>query len=130
VQGVGPKAALAVLDVLSPPELASAIARDDKAMVGRANGVGPKLAQRIVVELKDKPIGVGDIAAFHAQVQAHAHAAAPSVPSISGEAVAALMGLGTAEPLARRAVEHALGHLGEDAALKAVIKAALQELGR
>lgn len=129
VQGVGPKAALSVLDVLPPHELAAAIARDDKAMVGRANGVGPKLAQRIVVELKDKPIGVGDIAAFHAQVQAHA-SAAPPVPSVSGEAVAALMGLGAAEPLARRAVEHALGHLGEDAALKAIIKAALQELGR
>lgn len=131
VQGVGPKAALAVLDVLTPPELASAIARDDKAMVGRANGVGPKLAQRIVAELKDKPIGVGDIAAFHAQVQAHGQAAAPPpAASVSGEAVAALMGLGSAEPVARRAVEHAIGHLGEDAALKAVIKAALQELGR
>ena len=57
VQGVGPKAALGVLDVLSPGELAQAVARDDKAAVGRANGVGPKLALRIVVELKDKQLG-------------------------------------------------------------------------
>ena len=57
MQGVGPKAALGVLDVLSPGELAQAVARDDKAAVGRANGVGPKLAQRIVVELKDKLLG-------------------------------------------------------------------------
>jgi Holliday junction DNA helicase RuvA len=127
VQGVGPKAALSVLDVMSPPELAAAIAREDKALVGRAQGVGPKLAQRIVVELKDKPIGVGDIAAFHAQTQAHA---VPAGPSIAGEAVGALMGLGTAEALARRAVEQAVARLGEGASLQAVIKGALQELAR
>jgi Holliday junction DNA helicase RuvA len=127
VQGVGPKAALSVLDVMTPPELAAAVAREDKALVGRANGVGPKLALRIVTELKDKPIGVGDVAAFHAQVQAHA---APAAPSVAGEAVAALMGLGTAETLARRAVEQAIGRLGEDAALPAIIRGALQELGR
>ena len=127
VQGVGPKAALSVLDVMTPPELAAAVAREDKALVGRANGVGPKLALRIVTELKDKPIGVGDITAFHAQVQAHA---APAAPSVAGEAVGALMGLGTAETLARRAVEQAIARLGEDAALPAVIKGALQELNR
>ena len=103
VQGVGPKAALAVLDVLTPGELAAAIARDDKALVGRAQGVGPKLAQRIVVELKDKPIGGGDISAFHAQVQAGA--AVPAGPSVAGEAVAARMGLGTPEAVGRRAGE-------------------------
>ena len=56
IQGVGPKAALSVLDVLPPAELAGAVAREDKAAVGRANGVGPKLALRIVTELKDKPL--------------------------------------------------------------------------
>jgi Holliday junction DNA helicase RuvA len=126
VQGVGPKAALAVLDVLSPGELAAAVAREDKAQVGRANGVGPKLAQRIVVELKDKPIGGGDVAAFHAQVAAPAVAA----PSLAGDAVVALMGLGTPEAVGRRAVEKALERLGETAPLQAVIKGALQELGR
>jgi Holliday junction DNA helicase RuvA len=127
VQGVGPKAALAVLDVLSPGELAGAVAREDKAAVARANGVGPKLALRIVTELKDKPIGGGDIAAFHAQASAQFAAA---VPSVAGEAVAALMGLGTPEAVGRRAVDKALERLGEAAALQAVIKGALQELGR
>jgi Holliday junction DNA helicase RuvA len=126
IQGVGPKAALSVLDVLSPPELAAAAAREDKAAVARAQGVGPKLAQRIVVELKDKPISDGPVAAFHAQI------AAPEAakPSLAGEAVAALMGLGVAEAQARRVVEQAAGRLGEDAPAPALIKAALQELGR
>lgn len=127
VQGVGPKAALSVLDVLSPGELASAVAREDKALVGRANGVGPKLAQRIVVELKDKPIGGGDVASFHAQA---APAAAAAVPTVAGDAVVALMGLGTPEAVGRRAVEKALERLGEAAPLQTVIKGALQELGR
>jgi Holliday junction DNA helicase RuvA len=127
IQGVGPKAALSVLDVLSPPELASAVARDDKAAVARANGVGPKLAQRIVLELKGKPITEGPVAAFQPANYAPEQ---PPKPSVSGEAVAALMGLGVAEPHARRVVEHAVGRLGDDAAVPALIKAALQELGR
>ncbi|MBL8771644.1 MAG: Holliday junction branch migration protein RuvA [Phenylobacterium sp.] len=126
IQGVGPKAALAVLDVLPPAELAAAVAREDKALVARAQGVGPKLALRIVTELKGKPLGDGTVAAFHAQIQP----VAPSRPSASGEAVAALMGLGVAEPAARRVVEAAALRLGEDAEPPALIKAALQELGR
>jgi holliday junction DNA helicase RuvA len=123
VQGVGPKAALGVLDVLSPAELAQAVARQDRAQVGRAQGVGPKLAQRILVELKDKPISDGPVADFHAQAATHQ-------PSVAGEAVAALLGLQIAEVTARRAVDTALLKLGEEAAVPAVIKAALQELGR
>jgi Holliday junction DNA helicase RuvA len=126
IQGVGPKAALAVLDVLPPAELAAAVARDDKALVARAQGVGPKLALRIVTELKGKPIGDGTVAVFHAQ----AVAAQPAKASASGEAVAALMGLGVAEPAARRVVEAAAIRLGEEAEPPALIKAALQELGR
>ncbi|MFZ5720519.1 MAG: Holliday junction branch migration protein RuvA [Pseudomonadota bacterium] len=126
IQGVGPKAALSVLDVLPPAELAAAVARDDKAAVARANGVGPKLALRIVTELKGKPIHDGPVAAFHAGVPA----AQPAKPSASGEAVAALMGLGVAEPAARRVVEAAAVRLGEEAEPPALIKAALQELGR
>ena len=127
VQGVGPKAALAILDVMSPGELAGAVAREDKALVARAQGVGPKLAQRIVVELKDKPIG-GDLtfapsASGVAPAQVHR-------PTVSGEAVSALMGLGSAEAVARRAVEQAVARLGEEADVSAVIRAALQELGR
>ena len=126
IQGVGPKAALAVLDVLSPPELAAAAAREDKAAVARAQGVGPTRAQRIVVELKDTPTSDGPVAAFHASISAPE----PAKPSLAGEAVAALMGLGVAEPAARRVVEQAAGRLGDDAPAPALIKAALQELGR
>ncbi len=124
IQGVGPKAALGVLDVLTPGELAGAAQRGDKAVVARAIGVGPKLALRIVTELKDRPIGSEAVAAFHAS------AATPVAPTVSGEAVAALMGLGVAEPMARRVVEQAVLRLGEDVAEPVLIKAALQELGR
>jgi Holliday junction DNA helicase RuvA len=126
IQGVGPKAALGVLDVLSPGELADAVARQDKAAVARANGVGPKLAQRIVVELKDKPISDGPVAAFNAGASA-AHTA---LATASGEAVAALMGLGVAEITARRVVDQASLRLGDAAGEASLIKAALQELGR
>jgi Holliday junction DNA helicase RuvA len=123
IQGVGPKAALAVLDVLTPGELAAAAHVGDRAAVARANGVGPKLALRIVTELKGKPIAGEAVAAFHGQ--ARAPAASPT-----GEAVAALMGLGVAEVMARRVVDQAALRLGDDAPEAGLIKAALQELGR
>lgn len=126
VQGVGPKAALGVLDVLSPADLASAVARDDRAAVGRANGVGPKLAARIVVELKDKQLSD----AGHFLPAAVGAGPQLAVVSTSGEAAAALMGLGIAEHAARRAVDQALIRLGEDADLSIVIRSALQEFGR
>jgi Holliday junction DNA helicase RuvA len=127
IQGVGPKAAMAVLDVLSPAELASAVAREDKAAVGRASGVGPKLALRIVTELKDKPITDGPVL-----MTAPTSGAAPAKakPAPTGDAVAALMGLGVAEVNARRVVEAAAIQLGEEATVQALIKAGLQELGR
>ena len=114
--------------MLAPAELAAAAARDDKAAVARASGVGPKLAARIVAELKGKPISDTPVSAFHAEVTAAARAAAR--PSAAGEAVAALMGLGVAEAQGRRVVEQALGRLGDEAEAPALIKAALQELGR
>lgn len=126
IQGVGPKAAMAVLDVLPPAELAGAVARQDQALVARANGVGPKLAQRIVLELKGKPLGDGSVASFHEAATVRE----PAKPSASGEAVAALMGLGIAEPVGRRAVEHAALKMGEGADVSALVKAALQEIGR
>lgn len=125
IQGVGPKAAMAVLDVVSPAELAGAVAREDKALIGRASGVGPKLAQRIVTELKDKPISDGP--AVFAPAASPARSAAPSA---AGEAVSALMGLGVAEPMARRVIEQAVLRLGEEAEVSVLIKAGLQELGR
>lgn len=128
IQGVGPKAAMAVLDVLSPAELASAVAREDKAAVGRANGVGPKLALRIVTELKGKPITDGPV--LTAAPSATTAPSAPAKPAATGDAVAALMGLGVAEVNARRVVEAAAAKLGDDASVQALIKAGLQELGR
>lgn len=127
IQGVGPKAALSVLDVLPPAELAGAVAREDKAAVARANGVGPKLALRIVTELKGKPLG--DVSFTPSAPGVHAETPA-AAPSLTGEAVSALLGLGVAEINARRAVDQALIRLGDDADLSAVIRAALQELGR
>ncbi len=126
IQGVGPKAALSVLDVLPPGDLAAAVAREDKAAVARANGVGPKLALRIVTELKGKPLGAGGLTVAGAAPGP----VAVVVPSLTGEAVAALLGLGVVEVNARRAVDQALIRLGEGADLSAVIRAALQELGR
>lgn len=128
IQGVGPKAAMAVLDVLSPAELASAVAREDKAAVGRANGVGPKLALRIVTELKDKPITDGPV--LTAAPTSTSASSASAKPAPTGDAVAALMGLGVAEVNARRVVEAAADRLGEEATVQALIKAGLQELGR
>jgi Holliday junction DNA helicase RuvA len=128
IQGVGPKAAMAVLDVLPPAELAAAVARDDRAAIGRASGVGPKLAARIAQELKDKPLGDGLLVVGGAGT--HTPAAAAPPPSMAGEAVVALMGLGVAEALARRHVEQALARLGEDCSISDLIKSALQEIGR
>ena len=129
IQGVGPKAAMAVLDVLPPAELAGAVQRGDQALVARANGVGPKLAQRIVLELKGKPLGDGLVSGGTGP------GGGPEAPrvhrvSAAGEAVAALMGLGIAEPVGRRAVEHAVGQLGDEADVGALVKAALKEIGR
>jgi Holliday junction DNA helicase RuvA len=123
IQGVGPKAALGVLDVLTPADLAGAVARDDKSLVARASGVGPKLALRIITELKGKSLSEGP-------VEAGAPHQAPARLSAAGEAVSALMGLGISEPQARRAVDHGLSQTGGDADLATLIKAALQEVGR
>ena len=89
--------------------------------------MGPKLALRIVTELKGKPLGDVSFAphapGMHVEI-------APPPPSITGEAVSALLSLGVVEVNARRAVDQALIRLGEEAELSTVIRAALQELGR
>lgn len=121
VQGVGSKVALAILSALSTEELQRACAGGDSAMVARANGVGPKLASRIVNELKDKagalPAAPGSPAA--------AIAAAPS-GTPSADAVSALQNLGFKPNVATDAVARALDELGEGAELNALIRVALK----
>ena len=119
VQGVGSKMALAVLSALSTEELQRAIAGGDAAMVARAQGVGPKLASRIVNELKDKagalPVGMGSGAA--ADMRAG---------SASADAVSALQNLGFKPVVAASAVAQAVAELGEDAGLNELVRVALK----
>lgn len=127
VQGVGPKAALSVLDILNPRELAHAVATEDKSRVGKANGVGPKLAQRIVIELKGKALSASE--GFAPLTGASAQIVTPA-PTVNGESVAALMGLGIPEAQSRQAVEIAVRELGPEAELAAVIRASLKAVGK
>ena len=124
IQGVGPKAAHAVLDVLSPGQLAHAVANEDKTAISRASGVGPKLAVRILTELKGKIIQTAEFTPIATK------GAAPAKASVSGEAVAALLGLGVNETQARLAVETAQQALGPDAELPVLIRTALKNLGK
>jgi Holliday junction DNA helicase RuvA len=120
VQGVGSKMALAVLSALSTAELQTACAHGDAAMVARAQGVGPKLAGRIVNELKDK---AGVLPAGSAP-----GAAAIPLPagSATADAVSALQNLGFKPAVATAAVAEAVGELGEGADLNALVRVALK----
>jgi len=117
VQGVGSKMALAVLSALSVDEVQRACAAGDAAMVARAQGVGPKLAGRIVNELKDKagalPAGLGVSVAVPAG-------------SASADAVSALQNLGFKPQVATLAVARAIEELGEGAELDALIRVGLK----
>ncbi len=119
VQGVGGRVALAILSVLDADELNRAIASQDKAMVARANGVGPKLAERIVRELKDK---VGGLALGGA-------AALPSTGT-APDAVSALINLGFRPAEASVAVAKADEELGAGAGLDALVRVALKKVAR
>ena len=121
VQGVGARVALAILSALDPAELARAVAAQDKATVARANGVGPKLAERIVRELKDK---VGGIALGPA-------AAAQIAPvGAAADAASALLNLGFRPAEAASAVAAADSELGADATLNALVRLALRKAAR
>jgi len=122
VQGVGSKVALAILSVLHPDELARAVAQGDAAQVARAHGVGPKLAQRIVNELKDK---AGGIALGPAGA-----GAPPAVGGHAADAVSALQNLGFKPAEAARAVGEADRDLGPGASLDALVRAALKKAAR
>jgi Holliday junction DNA helicase RuvA len=119
VQGVGGKVALAILSALSPDELARAISQDDKAMIGRANGVGPKLAARIANELQGK-LGVTGLGG--SAVAPRAGAAA--------DALSALANLGFKPADASAAVNAAQDELGPDAGLDALVRLALKKAAK
>lgn len=140
IPGVGAKVALAVLDVLSPGELMQAAELDDRASIGRANGVGPKLATRIAQELKGRtpPQGI---------VLAEAGTGAFTPPSntagteearreglgdmaLRNQAISALVNLGFAQPDAMRAVAQAYRTFDDDPPVSVLVKAALKELNR
>ena len=123
VQGVGARIALGVLSVLAPEALTTAILAQDKAALARAEGVGPKLAQRIAIELKDK---VGDIALGAAALAAPASADGAA----ANDAVSALVNLGYQRSDAYGAVATAARRLGPAAQIDALIRAGLKELGR
>lgn len=128
VQGVGTKVALAILSTLKPVELAEAIALRDKVAITRTPGVGPKVGERIVTELKDK-------APAFAQID-------PAIVKLSGDiddrraprpvadAVSALVNLGYGQPQAAAAVAAASREAGEGAEVKVLIRLGLKELSR
>ena len=122
VQGVGSRVALAILSALEPADLMRAIASGDKAMVARANGVGPKLAQRIVMELKDK---VGGIALAIGQGGGIAPPA-----GAGADAVSALLNLGFRPAEASAAVASAEEELGAGASLDALVRLALRKAAK
>lgn len=124
VQNVGSKVALSVLSTLSPRELQRALALSDKAMIGRAPGVGPKLALRIATELKDKAPAM----MLRGDDDTHAHVTAPRGPA--ADAVAALLKLGYSEGQAAEAVARATGDLGDNAEAGSLIREALRGMGR
>jgi Holliday junction DNA helicase RuvA len=125
VQGVGAKVALAILSILSPGDLASAIAMQDKGSVSRAAGVGPKLAARIVAELKDKAPAFGAVDPALARLTGDEEANAPS--SVR-DAISALCNLGYGRPQAAAAVAASVKALGEGAEAGALIRRGLKEL--
>ncbi|MBL0931830.1 MAG: Holliday junction branch migration protein RuvA [Alphaproteobacteria bacterium] len=129
VQGVGPKAGLALLSALAPGEIAAAILAEDKSMLTRADGVGPKLAQRIASELKDKVAALGIALATGKPSAAPAAlpGAAPATDQ-AADAVSALGNLGYKRAEAVAATNKAVKRLGEDAGVQALIPEALREL--
>jgi len=119
IQGVGGRLALAILSVLSPDELARAVAHEDKAMIGRANGVGPKLAARIANELQGK-LGVTSLGGSAPAPRAGAAA----------DALSALANLGFKPAEASAAVNAAQDELGPDASLDALVRLALRKAAK
>ena len=121
VQGVGGRVALAILSVLAPGELHHAIAAKDTASIARANGVGPKLAARIVNELKDKAGSVGSAAV---------PAAVANPKGAVADTLSALANLGFRPMDASRAVAEAHAELGAEADVGELLRVALRKSAR
>jgi holliday junction DNA helicase RuvA len=127
VQGVGAKSALAILSSLSPEQLSLAIIAQDKTALTQADGVGPKLALRLITELKDK---VGKIGAGDLTLNLAAAVSDQTVPDALRDAVSALINLGYRRAEAFAAANAARSKLGNNAALDELIRASLTELSR
>jgi len=128
VQGVGAKVSLAVLSTLAPSDLANAVALRDIAMISRAPGVGKKVAERIVTELKTKaPAYAGDASGTIGLKQELGEGAAPAPIA---DAVSALTNLGYSRDVAANAVAAALKEAGEGADSARLIRLGLKELAR
>ena len=129
VQGVGAKVALAILSVLEPGELASAIAHRDKAQLQRAQGVGGRLAERLISELKDKAPALGAPDPLVARLGGSPDLKG-SLPRPVADAVSALVNLGYGQPQASAAVAAALEASGSEATTSQLIRLGLRELAR
>ena len=128
VQGVGAKVALSVLSTLKPADLASAIAMRDKAMVARTPGVGPKVAERIVTELKDKAPAYSDL--DPAVIRLSGAVEDKRAPPPVADAVSALVNLGYGQPQAAAAIAAAARSAGEGADTARLIRLGLKELSK
>lgn len=128
VQGVGAKVALAILSALEPGALATALGTGDKPMIGRAPGVGPKLAQRIVTELKDKAPAFGSV--DPAIIKLSDSLAEKTAPAPVSDAVSALINLGYQQAQASAAVAAAVRIAGDSASSPQLIRLALKEMAK
>jgi Holliday junction DNA helicase RuvA len=128
VQGVGTKVALSVLSTLKPAELATAIAMRDKTSITRSPGVGAKVAERIVTELKDKAPAYADI--DPAIVRLSGQLEENHAPRPIADAVSALVNLGYGQPQAAAAIAAASRAAGDGAETKVLIRLGLRELGK
>ena len=128
VQGVGARVALAILSALEPADISRAVMAQDKATVARANGVGPKLAARIVAELKDKAPAFGHV--DPALIRLSDALDDRNAPAPVADAVSALVNLGYPQIQASAAVAAALKQAGDEAEAKTLIRLGLRELAR
>lgn len=128
VQGVGARVALAVLGVLAPADLATAVALSDQAQITRAPGVGKKVAERIIAELRDKAPAYSSVDPSVINLQTDV--AAKRAPAPISDAVSALTNLGYGQPQASAAIASASREAGEGASAETLIRLGLKELSR